>query len=228
MKTKPTKSEDPSAREIRKTFQALGNGDFVVACKYSAHLKDNYPNSRIAEWLDIVMTADRAEYTSRGAKRLNDIRACVLRLKRLTRRMKGLDRKLRSKILNEFYYFSRDFKKQIKLGNEDLKKKDSGGLYSIGVGSTWYALQSFEKGELFHSLKLAETARDALAKYVKKNPRYSNTYFQLSLAFELLGQTLKADTAFADGRRRLPGNSKRISTFFQNKRRKIRALAAQK
>ncbi len=204
----------PTQSEIRKAFATLSQGRFNEACRLARALKDKYPDSRTAEWLDVVMIADRAEYTLTGQRRHLALRPCIRRLVSLSRRLRGAEPKFRSRVLNELYYFTRNFKKQIQLGKNDVKRGDSGGHYSIGVGATWHALSLAEVGNQRGAMRYAKAARSALEWFIAYDPNYSNTYLQLSIALGILGYARESTRAFNDGKSRLSGDKTKISRFF--------------
>jgi len=90
---------------------------------------------------------------------------------------------------NEYYFMTRQYLKQYKLGDEIYAvTKDAHDLYSSGVGAANYALNLAIRKKTQSAFKWAERAVIAWEKYHSVQPDYYNSYVHYSLALGILGR----------------------------------------
>ena len=97
---------------------------------------------------------------------------------------------------NEYYYMTKQYKKQYQLGVDEYKKtKDFEELYSVGVGAANYALELAKKNQKKKAVSWAKKSIKAWEKYFEFESDYYNPYVHYALALGILGRTDKMSTA---------------------------------
>lgn len=93
-----------------------------------------FPNDVVVEFRYYAILCD-FYLTDTKSKHKVDLKKIIVKMSKCLKRMRGLSPWAKNYMKNEYYYQSRQFKKQYELGINDYKKtKDKYDLYSAGVG----------------------------------------------------------------------------------------------
>jgi hypothetical protein len=169
------------------------------AFNYANRLYLAHRNHPEAQYLYAVMLGDNKEgLTARESER--NRRAAVSLLKPLLKKLKTFDPLTRYRIRNEYYWFSRQPRKQYLLGSAGLQRGVRRALYSQGVGAAWYSLALAQTGQWARAEQWATKSVDAWRNFFKSD-RYYNAFVHLGLAHGVLGQISEMENSLRRGAR---------------------------
>lgn len=150
-----------------------------------------FPNDIVVEFrlyaiqADFYLTDTKSNHTSARKKTIAKMGKCL-------KRMKGLPVWSKNYMKNEYYFQTRQFKKQYALGIEQYKNtKDKYELYSFGVGGANYALELAKKGQISRAKVWAKRSIKAWEIYFEVDKKYYNPYVHYALAWGVLGDQKK-------------------------------------
>lgn len=100
---------------------------------------------------------------------------------------------------NEFYWQTKQRRKQYALGVAEAKLGWRGGYYSQGVGAAWHALELAQRGRLAAARRWADRAVTAWRRYEKAVPDYYNQFVHRALAEGVRGNTEEMERCLGRG-----------------------------
>lgn len=161
-------------------------------------LRRKHPDDSDAKYYYAVLLGDCQDGLSAGRIEMNR-KASVRLLKPLMRRLRHFDPATRLRIRNEYYWFSRQPRKQYLLGLESgVRFERWKGNYSQGVGAAWYSLSLAQHGREAAARRWALLSEKAWRRYLK-HERYYNAYVHLGLALGVLGRMTEMEKSFRIG-----------------------------
>ena len=107
------------------------------------------------------------------------------KLRKLLKRMNGLDARLRVRTRNEYFWFSKQPAKQYRLGVEAVSKGMKRSYYSMGVGAAEMARVYATAGKAGLCLRWAKKSEAAWLKFFKQDSEWFNSYFFYATALGL-------------------------------------------
>ena len=190
----------------RKAWWIAGN-KIVSQANYKKALEHGktgvklYPNDVVVEFRSYVIQADF--YLTGKSKNNSQLKKTVSKMAICLKRMKGLPVWAKNYMKNEYYFQTKQFKKQYELGiNEYEKTNDKFELYSAGVGGAQYAPELAKRGQKTRAKTWAERSIKAWGIYFEVDKRYYNSYVQLALAYGILGERKKMMRALGTSSKR--------------------------
>lgn len=138
-----------------------------------------------------------AEPTSRKMRQ-----AAARNLKKLLPKVK--DKALRSLIRNEIYFHRRQFNRQRLLGVEDVRRGDSKGNFSIGVGAWAQGELLIRRGHVTKAYRLARTADAAWTSLIASGASRQDVFAFAGMTKLLLGDEAGAKALFERTRQACP------------------------
>lgn len=124
---------------------------------------------------------------------------------------------------NEYYWFSQQHKKQYDLGTGCVRKGNSAGYYSQGVGAANYSYKLFLKNKPKQALKWAIVAEKSWLNYFKyRTKKYYDPWAWYALSLGLQGKNIDMEKALKTSAKLSQRSIQH--PFFQ----KIRRMARQK
>jgi hypothetical protein len=104
---------------------------------------------------------------------------------------------------NEYFYQTKQFKKQYELGITYYKRTgEKHHLYSSGVGGANHALELARVGKTKQADNWAKKSIEAWNIYFQYNKKYYNPYVHYGLAWGILGEKKKMMKALKDSSKR--------------------------
>jgi len=131
-----------------------------------------------------------------GSELQNRRQTSVTLLKQLMPQRKRFNKDYESRLLNEYYWFSGQYRKQYELGLREIRTGYLPGYYSMGVGACWYAKTLIEKQQFAKALFWAKKSVTAWEKYFAYQSKWYNSWLFYGVANEVLGQKVAANRAF--------------------------------
>jgi len=188
-------SPDLINKYYKEIHDYSNSGSYKKAYALSLKLSKKYPNEITFAYLEAVFSAEdprgltKKEITARYKNAAN-------KLKGLLHRLKGVDLKLSSSIRNEYYWFSRQPKKQYLLGVEMVRKGLIKAYYSQGVGAVEVAQSYGLLGQKSLCLRWAKRSEKAWEKYIQHNSNWFNSYLFYAKALGFQEKNIKMKAAF--------------------------------
>ena len=184
--------------------------DFIEAAEYkkaTAYAKKGlllFPDDTVAAFTYYSIMADYA-LSSKSKEFQKMHREAVLGMKRLLKKTggRGISLRFKKNMKNEYYYQTKQFRKQYELGMSFYKRhgqKES--LYSSGVGGANYALELAMKNKKRLAEIWAKKAIEAWEIYFEYDKKYYNPYVHYALAWGVLGDKKKMMKALKDSGKR--------------------------
>jgi hypothetical protein len=102
--------------------------------------------------------------------------------------MRGAPTLLRYRIRNEYFWFSRQPRKQYLLGVKRNKNKKDSGYYSQGVGAAELAKKYALDRRKALCFRWAKRSEEAWLKFFKVEPNWFNSYFFYAMALGYQGR----------------------------------------
>ena len=176
-------------RRIRRDVSShVHRADYGAALKAAAGWRRRYPGdlgiaahyaSVLGDYADACPMPKRRRLHAESVRLMRDL------LRRTTCRPWP---RIVSILKNEFYWQTKQRRKQYELGVADLRQGWHGGYYSQGVGAAWHALELAQHGRRSHARRWADRAVTAWKRYEKANPDYYNQFVHRALAEGVRGQ----------------------------------------
>ena len=175
--------------EVRESIKLIRG--FVNAAQYKkafAHaekLNTTFPDNRFARYRYAVSLGDCREWAPHTKVSINEARAAKI-LQSLLRRTSGIEEAWKNVWKNEYYWFSKQPKKQWNLGLSEVKKTGK-GHYSMGVGAVSLSLNLYKKSKFRSAKAWARKAQLAWEDYFKYSPKYYNAHVWYAQSLGLQG-----------------------------------------
>lgn len=168
---KPTEID----QELNAIWKLVTLARYEAAYQRAKKLYQAYPDHHQVAYRYAVCLGDRTgEDRSKKAK-INHKNAAKI-LRRLIYRIRVFEPNRRGIVLNEYYWFSKQPKKQYRLGIKDVKNGIQSGFYSMGVGAWCVAREYASAGKLRLANKWAKEASNSWEKYFKYKSDYYNAW----------------------------------------------------
>ncbi len=181
---------------VQKLHALNDKGRFKDAYVLARRLTEVYPDILIFAYCEAVFCVE-------GDRRLAGLdqsarhASVVQRLKPLLKRLRSASPVLRSSIRNEYYWFSRQPHKQYLFGVRQVKRGDSAGYFSQGVGAIEMAKSHRAAGRTSHFLFWAKRAEVAWRELIAIDPDVPNSHLFLATALGFQGRLPEMEAAFA-------------------------------
>lgn len=144
---------------------------FIIAKKHS--IKNTA--DPVAQYLYAMLLGDSQEGLTKRKIELNRKKSAKI-LRNVVKNIRSIPSSQRYSILNEYYWFTRQPKKQYQHGQAEIKKGSLKGYYSMGVGAVSYAKLLLENGKISRAQQWLLKAQKSWEAYFKTNPGYYNAY----------------------------------------------------
>lgn len=178
-----------------KTREYIFKAQYTKAQKYLLKQKNNYPNLLFIKATLASITCETAFYKDEKTMRKEFTKAAG-RLKRLLKLNSEIKDDNGYRNLNEYYWFSKQYKKQYLLGVKKLKTNDKRGYYSQGVGAVNYAAKLKAHGKEKESLAWAKKAEKAWICFFKyRTTKYYDPWAWYALSLGLQGKKSEMEKA---------------------------------
>lgn len=194
---KPLSAEQ--IEEYRLKMRDFSNsGKYKKAYELASKLTRKYPDVLIFAYWEAVFTAEETRgFTPTQIEARYNLAA--KKLKKLLLKMRHATPNLQKSIRNEYYWFSKQPRKQYLLGVEFVKKGNKFAYYSQGVGAVQVAKEYALRGKKGLSLRWAKKSEIAWQKYFKVMPDWFNSYLFYGQALGLQGKFKQMREAFRKG-----------------------------
>ncbi len=185
-----------SVEEFESKIRSLSNrARYDDACVLSRYFLRAYPDLVVAAYYEAVFTAEKTEGYSKAENRMRYATAAK-KLQRLLVRLRGVDSNLRTRIRNEYYWFSNQPYKQFLLGQEQVRLGYQRANYSQGVGAIGVAKEYARKGKIGLAMRWAKRSENAWKRFFKVDPNWYNSYLFYAQSVGLQGRTTEMNRAF--------------------------------
>jgi len=196
IRTEDIFTDEESVHFIRTVRKLINQGNCKTAYKMAVDYKRKYPQSILYAYYEAVLTAEETSgYTPQQIKVRQ--RQAALKLKKILHRLRGIHPWFVASVRNEYYWFSRQPRKQYQLGVEMVAKGRRGSYYSQGVGSAELARLYALAGKKKLCLRWAKISEQAWLNFFKVDSNWSNSYFFYAAALAFQGRLKEMDKAFA-------------------------------
>jgi hypothetical protein len=213
---------------LRRRDWWISVGKHVQAANYKTAVKKAregvalFPGDVVVEFRLYAVLCD-CYLTNKSTNKVA-LKKAISKMKPLLKKMRGLPVWSVNYMKNEYYYQSRQFKKQYELGiNEYRKTKDKYEMYSAGVGAANYALELAKKGQRKRAHAWAQKSVKAWGVYREVDKKYYNQYVHLALAYGILGEDKKMERSLRTSAK-LCGKGAKYKEF-EEVRGEVRSLA---
>lgn len=163
-----------------------------------------FPDDTIAGFNYYSIMADYA--LSSKTKKFQDMhKEAVAGMKKLLKRTsgRGISKNYKKIMKNEYYYQTKQFKKQYELGKVFYQRTgEKHHLYSAGVGGANHALALARLGQTKRAKAWATKSIEAWDIYFEYDKKYYNPYVHYALAWGVLGEKKKMMKALKDSSKR--------------------------
>lgn len=206
------KSRSLTPEYFRKQVRShIHRADYASALKITKVWLKTYPGMFDAEELYASVLGDYAEFVP-PVRRKKFKAESIRRLRALTLRLRHQNVSARHHVRNEFYWQTKKYRAQYKLGVSVVKTGDKRGYYSQGVGAAWHARTLYSSGQVRKARQWAWLSVSAWKKYIEYRPKYYNAYVHYALAIGILGPPQAAE-AFLAKAAQLSGKAKSFPEF---------------
>ena len=180
--------------------------DYIKLAEYKkacAHAKKGlklFPDDTVAAFTYYSFMADYA-LSSKSIKFQKMHKGAVAGMKALLGKTggRGISLRYKKNMKNEYYYQTKQYKKQYVLGMSFYKRHgDKSSLYSSGVGGANYALELAKKNQKKNAEVWARKAISAWKIFFEFNKKYYNPYVHYALAWGILVDKKKMMKALND------------------------------
>jgi len=164
--------------------------------KATAHAKLGltlFPDDTIVSFQYFSVMADYALLKETKEFRLMHKKA-VLGMKKLLKKTsgRGISQWYKRVMKNEYFYQTKQYKKQFYLGANDYKRNGKkSAMYSAGVGAANYALEFAKKNNKKMAFLWARKSIDSWDVYFEVDKKYYNPYVHYALAWGILDEKKK-------------------------------------
>ena len=218
-KVRPLTRKEMFTDEVSQTFldeahNLSASGHFkqvyALAKKYLAR----YPDSRLFAYYEAVYSAEESAGLTQKQIDLRYKNAAA-KLRKLLRRLRGANPYFRSSVQNEYYWFSRQPKKQYQLGKTLVAQGIKKAYYSQGVGAVEMAKMYALKGQRRECLRWAKLSEKAWLNYFKVTANWPNSYLFYGASLAYQGRLKEMERAFAKSAKlaKRPLNWSEITSF---------------
>lgn len=181
-------SETERQRVRREVSAHVHRADYGAALKAADKWRRRHPGdfSVAAHYASVL--GDYAEQFPAGkrkrlqAKSVRIMRSLLLRTAcRPHPRVVGM-------LKNEYFWQTKQRRKQYQLGVWEARRGTKGGYYSQGVGAAWHALELARRGQRLRARRWADRAVTAWRRFEKAVPDYYNQFVHRALAEGVRGR----------------------------------------
>lgn len=174
-------------------YDYIEAADYKNATEFSRTGLSLFPDDTVAAYTHYSIMADYAlSSTTPKFKKMHQ--EAIKQMKRLLGRTsgRGISKFFKRDMKNEYYYQTKQFKKQYELGQTYFKSwNDKLTLYSSGVGAANYALQLAKTNQKTKAKMWAKKAIEAWEIYFQADSNYYNPYVHYAMAWGILGNQKK-------------------------------------
>lgn len=182
-------------QEYQTTFHELSNSaKYKQAHTLAKRLMKKHPDVFLFAYMEAVMSAE--EFVGFTQKEI-DIRYknAAAKLKKLLSRIRWVPEDMRRSLRNEYYWFSKQPRKQYLLGVEEVKKGNKKAYYPQGVGAVMLAKKYAEAGKKALFLRWSKRSQKAWENYFKITPNWYNAYLFYATALGHQGKNDEMEKA---------------------------------
>lgn len=180
--------------------QLSNEGRYRECRAYIKKLLRSYPGDFRLLYADAVFHSEQTiGYSQRALDRR--YRETAARLRKLLPRVPLEMEILRNSIRNEYYWFSKQPRKQYLLGLELVRKGWKRSHYSAGVGASQMAIQKMREGRRSSAIRWAKISEEHWLKFFEEDSRWYNSYLFYATALGVQGRTLEMERALRRGAR---------------------------
>lgn len=176
-------------------WRFIGKAEYKKATKHAERGLEHFPNDNVVKFRYFATLADYA--LSKDTKEFRRMHTRAVKgMDSILKRPKGMDSANLYTLKNEFYFQTKQYKKQYQLGINAAKRMDARKpFYSAGVGAAHYALELAFKNRKKSSQNWALKSVSAWENYFRFDKKYYNPYVHLALAHGILGNHKKMMSA---------------------------------
>lgn len=168
-------------------WQEIRNANYKLATENAALGLKTFPKDLFVEFnyysilADYALSANSKTFKSMHARAVKGMRNCL-------RKTRGAKPAYVVVMKNEYYYQTKQFRKQFNLGITAYEKfKDKLDMYSSGVGGANHALKLAKENQMSRARTWAKKSIDAWEIYFEVDKKYYNPYVHYALAKGILG-----------------------------------------
>lgn len=176
---------------MKECWSFVEKAEYKKATVHAQKALKKFPKDKVVKFNYYSILADYA--LSNDSKKFKKLHA---------KAVKGMERALKNpgdispkhlyQLKNEFFFQTKQYKKQYYLGQLTARKtKELNPYYSSGVGAAHYALELALKNKKKAAQAWAEKSVVAWKKYFEFEKKYYNPYVHLALAYGVLGEKRK-------------------------------------
>lgn len=174
----------------RECWVFVEKAEYKNATKHAKLGITLFPDDTIAAFNYYSIMADYAlSKKTKPFKKMHQM--AVIGMKKLFKKTsgRGISRNFKRIMKNEYYFQTKQFKKQFYLGLHSYQRsKNKYHMYSAGVGAANYALGFAKKNQKSMALVWARKAIESWEVYFEVDKKYYNSYVHYALAFGILGE----------------------------------------
>jgi len=161
--------------ELKRIWKLVTLARYEAAYQRAKKLYQKHPKNYRVLYRYAVCLGDRTgENRSKEARKNHQ--SAVKILKKLTYRIRAFEPSRRAAVLNEYYWFSHQPRKQYRLGLKETRNKNQNSFYSMGVGA-WGMVELYaRRNKLKLAIRWAQKSSDAWESYFKYQSRYYNAW----------------------------------------------------
>ncbi len=194
MKNKPSLEEVEINAIVEKSMKVYNGANAPGALKVLNSGLKKFPDSvRLKYNVAVMESEDSEKYGQKKMLRMQ--RATAKTLRKLLYSASGMTLNLRASMRNEYYWFSRQPRKQYALGVELVKKGRKRSYYSQGVGACELAKRYQDEGRTKLMLRWAKISQKAWENYFKVEPYWYNSYIFYARSFGFQGKFQEMEVA---------------------------------
>jgi len=196
MKNNEITFDYPQIEKLKiKTRDYIFKAQYKKAEQYLLRQRKKYPNHLFIQSTLAAIKYEVAFYKDDKIMQKEFAKAAK-RLKNLLKSNSNIREEDGYRNLNEYYWFSQQYKKQYLLGVSKIKLKSKRGYYSQGVGATHYAAQLKSEGKDRDSYLWAKRAEKAWLHYFKHITKtYYDPWAWYALSLGLQGKAAAMEKA---------------------------------
>lgn len=171
-----------------EVFLWIKKANYIKAYRISRKYKKRYPADFGICANYACVLGDYAEMFPGSRKRKLQRKSVELMKDLLFRTRCESNKRVIETLKNEYYWQTKNRKKQYELGVSRVKAGNKSGYYSQGVGAAWQSYELAKKEQKFHARRWANMAVRAWKQYEKVSPGYYNSYVHRALAEGVSGE----------------------------------------
>lgn len=178
-----------------KVRKFISLAQYKTAYKFLTKISSSYPSSYYIASMLATLNAEDAFVLPEVQKKKIFAQAAK-KLRPLLYSTKGASERLKSRNINEYYWFSEQHKKQYQFGEKEVALGNNNGLYSQGVGAGNYAYKLLKEGKRAVGLRWAKKSQLIWEVYFEKVSKdYHDPWFWYALALGLQGKDKEMNIA---------------------------------